>query len=154
VLRAEGEQSLKIELDNMSIAKERIVVLDPWSIKVCQQLRDGNAISDIKGQFDNIKDIDQEEIDWVLSKGKQRYIGHYDFIKYANRDFAKLSIGTGFAMLAFGAVASIVVRWNTAVLVNGKMIACIVLGIGLIGYGLREWIFAEPEGRRKDLDKL
>ena len=138
----------------MAISDERMAELEPWTIQVYQQLQAGFAIADIKAQFSRIENADPEEVAWVLSMGKQRYVGYYDLHKNSNRASAKWTIGVGIGLIILLFLVLQNFGWSTAGRQNGKIIVGILVGVGALGYGTWEWFSATPNGRRQDLDQL
>ena len=138
----------------MGIDDERAAALDPWSIRVYQQLQAGYSIDSIKAQFERVIDATPEDVSWILDRAKARYIGYFESYKMSNRDSAKWMLWAGPALALAAIVLISTLGWSTAGRQNGLVIWTILVGIGLFGYGVWCWIDAEPEGRRSDIDQL
>jgi hypothetical protein len=143
-----------VSSESEEIDDERAVELDPWSIRVYQQLQAGDPIDDIKAQFERVVDATPQEVEWILERAKRRYLGYFEEYKVSNRFGTNWMIFGGIGLALATTIWIATNGWSSAGRQNGRAIWAVIVGVGVCGYGIWGWFTAEPKGKRKDIDLL
>lgn len=139
----------------MAISDQRQKELEPLSIRVYQQLQAGYPIAAIKGQFDEFDDSDPEEISWILSTGKDRYIGYWKFRAREHTGYSKEFILIGAAGVAlYFIITQVFGYWPDFGRGRGMLRFLLLAGLAAVGYGIWAYASDKPPATRTDLDQL
>jgi len=126
----------------MDISDERKKELEPFSIRVYQQISAGYDWEKIKNQFSNM-DTDADEVAWVIETGRLRYLGYQRHLQYNNKSEAKIAIFVGLGLLVLLAISLSVVGIPTFGRGRGIALSTALLGLGAIGY--RPWVLGPAD---------
>ena len=132
------------------MASERDRLLEECSILVYRQISAGWSLDRIRDTLSETN-LTADDQDIAFKLGKQRYINYRTFVENTNKNSGLSHVKLGIGWLVFVGILLTVVGWPEHGRYQGRAIIAILAGLGVIGYGIWEWLTARPTGTRDDV---
>lgn len=135
----------------MGLSKQRQEELDQLGVEAYRQIAMDRPLSEVRSRFED-RDLTDDEIDWIVANGKERYQGYNDHLRAINRGTARSFVLGGLALLIGPYLFVEIFGEPNAGRQIGMLGFAKIAGIGALLYGAYCWVTADPEGVRSDLD--